>query len=244
MAIKNSQKMSNDNLQTILLNKYQNKLLASLYILNYDSQSIDPDLWANEFTLQFTKIKDHPDVLKIQKNALESDYKVDSVQFRDFLKFINYKPLQLEKKFIFIFDAHDISTILSNKLLKVFEELGSRFCLFLMVPDNAQMLPTVLSRAIKLQIPNKKELEVIAPDFSEVDTPQQILALIKQSRDNGNPQIEKLFIEKAIERCLVQCKSSPESYKNLDQLLKILASYETYSNFNNSKLANMASFFS
>jgi DNA polymerase III gamma/tau subunit len=193
---------------------------------------------------QFTSITDHPDVLKIHKAEKENEYKVDSAQIKDFLKFINYRPLQLEKKFIFLFDAQDISTILSNKLLKFFEELGSNFCLFLMVPDNAPLLPTVLSRAIKLQIPNKKEMIGTAPDFLEIHTPQDLLAYLKQSRDTGSgPQDEKKFIEQVIQDCLTQSKLSPESFKSLDELLKILSEYETYSNFNNSKLARMTRFF-
>ncbi|MDD4972958.1 MAG: hypothetical protein PHY93_01335 [Bacteriovorax sp.] len=233
-----------DNLQTILFKKYQDKLLASLYIVNYDSRSIDPDLWVNQFMTQLTSIADHPDVLKIHKAEKETEYKVDSIQIRDFLKFINYRPLQLEKKFIFLFDAQDISTILSNKLLKVFEELGPNFCLFLMVPDNAPLLPTVLSRAIKLQIPNKKELISTAPDFSEIQTPQDLLAYLKQNRESASAaQDEKKFIEQVIQHCLTQSKLSSEPFKNLDELLKILADYETYSNFNNSKLARMTRFF-
>jgi DNA polymerase-3 subunit delta' len=230
-----------DNLQTILFQKYQDKFLASLYIANYNSRSIDPDLWVNDFLTQFTQIEDHPDILKIHKTDKEPQYKVDSPQIRDFLKFINYRPLQLEKKFIFIFDAHDISTILSNKLLKIFEELGANFCLFLMVPDNAYMLPTVLSRAIKLKIPNKKELKVQDLDFSEVRTPQDLLALLKENGNNA--QDEKKFIEQTIEHFLTQSKDSPEYFNNLEELLKILADNETFSNFNNSKLSRMARFF-
>ena len=113
-----------DNLQTILFKKYQDQLLASLYILNYDSSRTDPNLWVNEFLTQFTQVIDHPDVLKINKAEKENEYKVDSVEIRDFLKFINYRPLQLEKKIIFLFDAHDISPILSNKLLKIFSNLS------------------------------------------------------------------------------------------------------------------------
>lgn len=233
-----------DDLQTILLKKYQEKSLASLYIANYDSRFIDPDLWVSDFTAQFTTISDHPDILKIHKNEKETEYKVDSTSIAHFLNFINYRPLQLEKKFIFIFDAHDISTILSNKLLKSFEELSSHFCLFLMVPDNAAMLPTVLSRAIKLQLPFIKKPATSVVDFSGVNTPQALLVFLKQNREGlNNMQIEKKFIEQSIERCLMHSKASLESFNNLDLLLKILADYETYSNFNNSKLARMTPFF-
>ena len=231
-----------DNLQTILLKKYQDKSLASLYIANYDSRSTDPELWVNEFMGQLTSITDHPDVLKIVKTAGENEYKVDSTQIRDFLKFINYRPLQLDKKFIYFFDAQDISIILSNKLLKIFEELGSDLCLFLMVPDNAHIIPTVLSRAVKLQIPRTKELMLETPDFSSVTTPQELLTLLKQNRNNST-QDEKRFIEEAIQRVLTQSISTPEAFADLDQLLRTLADNEVFSNFNNSKLSRITRFF-
>lgn len=229
-----------EDLQTILLKKYQQKLMASFYILNYDPKSVDPEIWVNNFISRFTKMADHPDILKI-KDEDGSDYKVDSIQIREFFKFINYKPLDLDKKFIFIFNGENLSTILCNKLLKTFEELGSNFCLFLIVADNAHLLPTVLSRGIKLQIPKEQQLLAEESSFSNVHTPQELLALIKNS---SNIQDEKQFVEKAVENCLVQCEHSPESYKHLEELLKILSDNETYSSFNNSPLSRLTRFFS
>ncbi|MDO9180906.1 MAG: hypothetical protein Q7U04_00795 [Bacteriovorax sp.] len=228
------------NLQEILFQKYQDKNLASLYILNYDSKSVDPSIWVNDFLTQFTKLSDHPDVLKIFKTEKENEYKVDSASIALFLKFLNYKPLQLEKKFVFIFDAQDISTILSNKLLKVFEELDSNICLFLIVPDNAQILATVASRSIKLQIPPMENANYQKTDFSGIKTPQDLLALLK----TGGLEDEKAFIEQAIEHFLTLSKSSAQSFQEAHELLAVLSEYETYSNFNNSKLSRMTRFFS
>lgn len=225
-------------LQTILYKKYQEKNLASLYIGNYNSNDLDPEIWVNEFISQFTTLEDHPDILKINKASTESEYKVDSKSIREFLKFINYKPLQLEKKFIFLFDAHDISLILSNKLLKVFEELSSHFCLFLMVPDNAYLLPTVLSRAIKLQIGESKKDQAPLDQLKAISTPSELMTLLKDG-----PQIEKKFIEEAISRCLAHSKSSPEFYLELDSLMKTLFENEMASNFNNSKSGRLTRFF-
>ena len=106
----------------------------------------------------------------------------------------------LKKKIIFLFDAQDLSTIVSNKLLKIFEELEEDFCLFLMVPDNSPMLPTVLSRAIKLQITtanlNTQELK----DFEGIHTPQDLIALLKSKSEDGSPLNEKKFIEQLIQQ--------------------------------------------
>lgn len=237
---KNSLKMN--NLQSILFQKYKDKNLASLYIANYDSTLINPEKWANDFINLFTKIEDHPDVLKLHKDDKENEYRVESKSIREFLKFINYRPLQLEKKFIFIFDAHDISTIVSNKLLKVFEELGTNFCLFLMVPDNAPIMPTVSSRAIKIQIQNSNAPARLSLDFSAINTPQELLAFIKQNRDNDS-QIDKNFIEQIINNLLSQSSKSPDNYSKLNEILKILSDNEIFNSFNNSKQSRMARFF-
>ena len=237
--------MMKDNLQNILFNKYKDKSLASLYIANYDSKTVDPIIWVNNFLTFFSNASDHPDVLKINKESGENEYKVDSILFRHFFKFINYRPLQLEKKFIFIFDAQDISKILSNKLLKIFEELESSFCLILMVPDNSYILPTVSSRAIKLQIPSTNELLEVQNDFSGVQSPQDLMAYLKQLRENGNTlQDEKQFIEQTIQNHLNLAGPTPQSFKELEELLGILADFEKYSNFNNSKLSRFTRFFS
>ena len=86
------------NLQSILFKKYLDQKLASFYIINYDSRNTDPNNWVNEFITLFTKIQDHPDILKITKEEKETEYKVDSKSILNFTKFINYKPIDLEKK--------------------------------------------------------------------------------------------------------------------------------------------------
>lgn len=225
------------DLQKILLDKYHTDKLASFYIVNYNSERTDPKQWVSTFSTSLTKVDDHPDILKINKLDSENEYKVDSESIKNFLKFINFRPIQLKRKFIFFFDAQDISVILSNKLLKVFEEMEANTTLFLMVPDNSFMLPTVLSRAVKLQIEeNSNLIEKDIPPFDTYTTPQELLAYLKQ---NNGTQDEKRFIEHVINKSLAQ-----GNYKDLDELLKVLSQHETFSNFNNSKLSRFGRFFS
>jgi len=235
-----------DNLQKLLYTKYLNGNLASVYMAKYDSQSIDPEVWVKEYLTQFSLLEDHPDVLKINKTEKENEYKVDSVSIKNFLKFLNYRPIQLKKKFIFLFDAQDLSVIVSNKLLKIFEELGRDFCLILMVPNNAQLLPTVESRAIKLQIPglpnnlnNQNQT-----DFSAIKTPMDLINALKTQGGVSNYE-EKKFIELAIDKILNSAApTSLESYQEIDSLLKKLQSYEISASFNNSKLSRLTTLFS
>lgn len=232
-----------DNLQKLLYKKYLDKNLAALYIAKYDSAFIDPELWVKEFLGQFTLLEDHPDVLKINKTEKETEYKVDSLSIKNFLKFLNYRPIQLEKKFIFLFDAQDLSVILSNKLLKIFEELDAHFCLILMVPDKAPMLATVESRAIKLQIDSPQNSDSQNSfDFGELKTPMDLMNYFKQA--SGNSQYdEKKFIEHAIAQILLSAQSTPQSFNDLDALLRSLENFESANNFNNSKLSRITPFF-
>lgn len=232
-----------DELKNILIKKYQEKTLASLYLLNYDSQSINAETWVDNFLKELTPLADHPDVLKVFKDEKANEYKVDSLAIKNFLKFINYRPLQLQKKFIFLFDAQDLSDIVSNKLLKVFEELESAYCLILLVPDNAPMLATVTSRAVKLKIASPEaQKEVDESDFRNITTPQELMAHLKLGREQSGLE-EKKFIEYALKQCLAQSTATPESFKELEELLKTLKDYEIRSAFNNSKLSRLSPFF-
>lgn len=232
-----------DNLQKLLYTKYLAGNLASVYMTKYDSEFINPETWVNEFLTQYSPLADHPDVLKINKTEKENEYKVDSVSIKNFLKFLNYRPIQLKKKFIFLFDAQDLSVIVSNKLLKIFEELGTDFCLILLVADKAQLLPTVESRAIKLQIPNvPKDLNNQgANNLHGVKNPLDLISALKASGSPSND--EKKFIELSINELLNSSAPTPESYKKIDSLLRKLQNYETSASFNNSKLSRLTTLF-
>lgn len=234
-----------DDLHKILYHKYQNGDLANLYIAQYDSSSIDPDLWVKQFLTQLTAIEDHPDVLKIKKAEKESEYKVDSQSIKNLLKILNFRPIELKKIFIFLFDAHDLSVILSNKLLKVFEEINSQFCLILMVPDKAALLPTVESRALKLKIENATQLNSNKKtlDFDKIDSPKDLLHFLAQSEEDSYSNKEKIFIENLIERHLKKADHSFLAFKELETLLINLAHYESTGRFNNSKLARLSLLF-
>lgn len=230
-----------DLVQTALLKKVQENGLASLYLLTYNSETTDPVSWADHFQKEITPLNDHPDILRMNKGAKENEYKVDSQAIKEFLAFISTRPLQLSRKYIFLFDAQDLSVIVSNKLLKVFEELGQHYCLMMFAPRNAPLLETVLSRAVKLTIPDPKggEIDLTGAqlDFSTVQSPQDLMAFIKESDDEL--LVEKKFIEHAINQCL-----SRGDFRELDGLLLQLKEYEKRLAFNNSRLSRLSAFFS
>jgi len=228
-------------IEQILLNKYQNGTLAALYCAHYDSAKCDPEVWVDSFLKSITPLIDHPDILKMRKGETDKkkdkDYKVDSVAIKDFIKFINYRPLALKKKFIFLFNANDLSVIVSNKLLKIFEELSSDYCLVLLVPDNAQLLATVESRSIKILIKNQNHFDGNILAMPKMTSPVEMAAFIKEAKLDNNI-FEKKFIEQKIERCLQNSQ-----FFECDELLVALKNFEHASSFNNSQLSRLTPFF-
>lgn len=224
--------MSYNSLNAVLKKRYEDRCLASLYILRYDSKYTNPDDWAQEFLTQITTVKnDHPDVLTIKRSEDENDYKVDGAQWAQLQTFIQYRPIKLKNKFVFISDAHRISDVLSNKLLKTFEDSPKELTIFLFLKDQQTLLPTILSRAISLQIHAAKEKVLTPHHFSTFKNPTKLIEEIK-SLDEG----ESLFVSSVIDEVL---NNSP-TLEQVSELLKSIESFEKYAKFNNSQASRIA----
>jgi DNA polymerase-3 subunit delta' len=217
-----------------LLKKYEQGNLASVYLAKYPEHT-NPAMWAQNFISFITKIPDHPDVLNIFRSE-ENEYKVDSPGILALFKFLNYRAYELKKKFIFINDAHLLSTIVSNKLLKVFEELPENFCLFLFAPQDQNLLPTVESRAIKVLLPQDLsgvDYDAPLPTYSSV---QELVASLKKSEDDYLE--EKRFIEAALNKTLKNA-----NFNECTNTIESLKQYQVSEAFNNSKLSRLSLFF-
>jgi hypothetical protein len=222
-------------LQELLLDKYQNNLLAQVYLVKYPKNTL-PNVWVKEFIHSITTISDDPDILIINIDEKDNAYKVESSGILSLNKFLNFRPIHLKKKFIFINDAHLLGTFVSNKLLKIFEELSTNFCLFLLAPQDETLLPTVESRSINLLIP-ASEIKISVPNESIVfDSAIELLASLKNN-DNED-QIIKNFIENCLDLSLKRA-----NYQELTEQLINLQHYTVSENFNNSKLSRLSLFF-
>jgi DNA polymerase-3 subunit delta' len=223
------------DLKKNLLRKYAQDNLASVYLAKYP-ESTDPKKWGLDFLSGITKLQDHPDVLWVERDEDENDYKVDSPGVLSLLKFLNYRSFELKKKFIFITDAHLLSVIVSNKLLKIFEELPENFCLFLFCPQGQDLLPTVESRAIKILIPQDFSTTDYDAPLPHYESVQDLAASLKKSEDEFLE--EKKFIEEKLALALKQ-----GNFKELSELLEKLKHYGLSDNFNNSKLSRLSLIF-
>ncbi|MBY0415013.1 MAG: hypothetical protein K2Q18_12660 [Bdellovibrionales bacterium] len=223
------------DLKKILINKYNDRHLASVYLAKYP-EGTDPKKWAQDFTSLITPLTDHPDILWVTRTEKENDYKVDSPGIASLIKFLNFRAFSLKTKFIFIEDAHLLSVIVSNKLLKIFEELPENFCLFLFAPQSQNLLPTVESRAIKILLPKTEVSFEDLPNFPEYASAQALVMGLKKSEDEYTE--EKKFIEKALESALKN-----KNYKECALLLENLKHYGVSEDFNNSKASRLSLFF-
>ena len=195
-----------------LLKKYHQDNLAQVYLAKYPTNT-NPIEWAKDFIKKITPLSDHPDILWIEREE-ENHYKVESAGILALNKFLNYRAFELKKKFIFINDAHLMSVIVSNKLLKVFEELPENFCLFLLSPQDQNLLPTVESRALKILLPSTLLTEIQKTPPIKYASAQELVASLKKSEDD-------------------HCETA----------LANLQHYQASDAFNNSKLSRLALFF-
>ena len=218
-----------------LYERYQNNQLAQVYLAHYPAHS-DALLWVKDFISLLTPLEDHPDILVVKRNEKENNYKVESPGILELLKFVNYRPLKLKQRFIFVTDAHLLSEIVSNKLLKLLEELPPHFCLFLLCPEGQNLLPTVKSRAINLPITpsNVSSNEEAEENFESVF---DFVQFLKTCTDPSYE--EKKFIEKRIDLFL----SKNPGYAQCEEWLTNLKLYAESAEYNNAKTSRLSLFF-
>ncbi len=222
------------DLKARLIKKYNDETLAQVYLASYGHEENIQE-WVTDFLSPITTLPDHPDVFWVTRSEKENDYKVDSPSIKAMLKFINYRPIELKVRFIFISDAHLLSPIVSNKLLKVLEEMSSLFCLILFTPEGQSLLPTVESRALKIRIKSGRPLEPV--EVIHYESAFDVLADLRSSDDPFF--VEKKFIESQLNLLL----SKTPTFKQCDEILASLKHYDQSDRFNNAKVSRLSLLF-
>lgn len=223
------------DLKKNLLKKYESNQLAQVYLAKYP-EGTDPLFWARDLIKEITPLEDDPDVLWVFRGEKENEYKVDSAGIAALLKFLNYRAYHLKKKFIFLNDAHLLSVIVSNKLLKVFEELPENFCLFLFAPKEENLLPTVESRAINILLPANESASGHLLTEAHYTSAIDLVAKLKTSEHQALE--EKKFIEESLNKSLKK-----GNFTELSEQLENLKHFSQSDNFNNSKVSRLSFFF-
>ncbi|MGK0367922.1 MAG: DNA polymerase III delta prime subunit [Thermoproteota archaeon] len=200
-----------DEITKILQEKNAQDQLAHFYMVGTTpNQKLDSkiamDQWLQTFLKTIHNLKsdsaifNHPDILIIgrqndtyielnedkEKAQLVSKINVDD--FNPINKFLAHKPLEFKSKFIIIYNAHLISVIAFNKLLKTLEEPGEYTSIFLLNPINKKLLATIHSRAIHLKVNLFKKEDLYK------------LALIKSDQYNFKELIKNTSLHQFIDK--------------------------------------------
>lgn len=151
-----------DRIQDILESKYTNNKMAHFYIINPSTTDTSSQLleWTSQLICKLSSIKqqqieNHQDILLIKSASDVKQYPLEDIN-RVF-DFTAYRAVELKKKFLIIEDANKLTTLHSNKLLKTFEEPPVEMIIFLLNPKKTNIINTINSRAIKLNIKINKE---------------------------------------------------------------------------------------
>jgi hypothetical protein len=197
--------------------------------------------------------KGHADILWINKSSIKrKSYRIQDNDFEDMLKFLEYKPLQLNKRFIIIRDADLLSYALCNKLLKTLEEPNQDTIIIFLAPEDTNFIQTIISRARVWHISATNIEESLYKDYlsfknfteSELITNNKILKEYFEKEFSAQIQKSKKSIDIDIDIILnlfLEYESnSQSSYKNKNKLLEIIKKYQYDKVFNGSHIHILA----
>lgn len=257
--------MSNNSLKDNLLRLWEEQKLAHFYILQASINEADPREflkdWINNFIAKtiskerstdvdsaYETIKNgHGDLLYITKELANKNYSIKEDTFDEFFRFQNFSNIELKQRFIVIDDAHSITKILSNKLLKTLEEPAPRTTIFLLDPFRHEILPTISSRAIFLKIPSEnksidtKVFSLFSDYLTHVEYDEEIISNIKILEKNDaqfTPIVEYFKNNKDLEIDFINVVTNYVSHSNLsytalDEFMNSLKWYQKAKVFNN-----------
>lgn len=155
--------------------------------------STSPSCWAlryhqietvNELLLDVLKIKgelsscQHPDFLFLSPEE-NKNYKVEALE--EFFSFTHFSPLTWPKKIVVFHNAHLLGDIVANKLLKMLEAPPEFLTIGLLLPGQAELMPTLESRAITWYMPLSPKLEKLPS--APTTWPQVFQSYLKNNSD-------------------------------------------------------------
>lgn len=212
----------NKDLLNRLSQKYLSKDLAHFYIINGNLE--DPTLlknWIHDFISTCVAQTFHCEKDNAQRRIelglddlfwpeLNKNGTWGQELLNDLEKFIKYRPLEMNYRLAIIQEAQEIGQGLSNKLLKTLESPPDRTVIIFLNSNGKALLPTIESRAIKLQL--QKEMShtefehpwksVNPADVHNYESAQEILNTLKlyakAEAYNNQAKIREILLEKSI----------------------------------------------
>lgn len=223
----------NDKIKNILTNKAKLNEMAHFYIIepnkadyqNFCNDWLHDILQAISSLSSKTAIENHQDILTITPEKDAKQYNKNNLQ--EIFDFINYKAITLDQKFIIIPQAHKLSEINSNKLLKTLEEPPIKLTVFLINPHKTNILPTISSRAVQLKL--LMPTEESSNFFYDIMNKELSFADFSQLCDSKECTTDQLLSD------LISIHNeSNGSFQTMNQLKKVISSIQEDLLFHNS----------
>lgn len=151
-----------DSIQKNLLAKALNGNLGHFFILNPPGRAKNPkaDLmkWCQAIIKEFfaqgaqqvKDLKNNEDVLIIDSDMVNKKF-YDKAFVHLISQFLSHAATRSDRKFIIIEELDKMSSVHSNKLLKIFEEPPVNATIFLLNPTLSKALATISSRAVTVR---------------------------------------------------------------------------------------------
>lgn len=183
-----------------------------------------------------SEIRDDADLLWITPPRNDDgemlDYKIEHIE-DPLSTFLPYRGLKSQRRFVVIEEAHLLTTVISNKLLKTLEEPIGDLSFFWLNPTGKKMLPTIESRALNLKLswPLKTEspgplLAPFLPKFTDSDYPlADFLEETKKSSFDATQLLDELLAYE-------QVSPGPVTYQQ--DLLNLTKDWDEAERFNQS----------
>jgi hypothetical protein len=223
----------NNKIKNILINKAKLNEMAHLYIVEPNKADYQNfcHTWLNQILQSIsslsskTAIENHQDILTIVPEKDAKQYNKTNLQ--EIFDFINYKAITLDQKFIIIPQAHKLSEINSNKLLKTFEEPPIKLTVFLINPHKTNILPTISSRAVQLKLlmPTEESKNF----FDDIMKQELSFAEFSQLCDSKECSIDQLLSD-----LVTIHNESNANFESMNQLKKDITSIQEDLLFHNS----------
>jgi|GEM_PF-3163224 hypothetical protein len=156
-----------DLLQKSLINRFKKDELAHFYLLRPHPHERDPQsaletwisqlleqVWPQERPSSSESFTQHPDFLLIDNPSPSRAYQSkEHPGLLEWAKTQDYGPMELKRRWIIVHHAHTLTPSFCNKQLKTLEEPNKHTTIIFTDPQQSELLKTIESRAINIQIP-------------------------------------------------------------------------------------------
>ncbi len=245
--------LTNHPLVKIFSTKYEREELAHFYILDGANEQeqffklFSHTLLTSILKKQFKDYNEsriekiielgHADIEIIKTE--EKNYGTNSDEVERINKFFHYQAESLNYKILMIHDAHKLSVILANKLLKVLEEPPAKMVIFLLNPHGTSILNTIRSRAINLRVKNnidekERKSRSINDDVIQYIANEMDLNIVHISDLIDVLKKKEIEEEELYRHILHYIKYKSTDYTSLETALSKLKDFELKREFNQS----------